>query len=139
MGKMIEGFFIKKRKVRLNKKWKWYLPTKLEDKVNKGDVVGIKLQSGIAPALVVDILDWDKNMYQKVEKIIYKNRQKLSDEKEKNVTEVKKKSKISEEEREIIRVKRAEGKKLKELAEMYSCSISLIHKIINEKQGGINE
>lgn len=33
----------------------------------------------------------------------------------------------------MIKKHRAEVKKLKELAEMYSCSISLIHKIINEK------
>lgn len=52
---------------------------------------------------------------------------------EENVIEVKKRGKFSEVEKAEIKAKRADGKKLKDLAEMYSCSISLIHRIIKEQ------
>lgn len=52
---------------------------------------------------------------------------------EEKVKEVKRRGKFSEAEKDEIRAKRLEGKKLKELAEMYSCSITLIHRIIKEK------
>ncbi|MCR2013747.1 hypothetical protein NSB31_29235 [Bacillus cereus] len=38
----------------------------------------------------------------------------------------------SDQEKEMMRMYRIQGKKLREIAEMYNCSVGLIHKIINE-------
>ncbi|MGG7142497.1 hypothetical protein ACQPVP_03425 [Clostridium nigeriense] len=41
------------------------------------------------------------------------------------------KSRFSEQEKEMMKMYRIQGKTIKEIAEMYSCSVGLIHKIIN--------
>lgn len=43
------------------------------------------------------------------------------------------KSILTEQEKETIRLYRMQGKKIKELAEMFSCSVGIIHKLIHEK------
>ena len=43
------------------------------------------------------------------------------------------KSKFTDQEKESIRMYRLQGKTIKELAEMFSCSVGIIHKLINEK------
>lgn len=43
------------------------------------------------------------------------------------------KSRFTDEQIEKIRMHRLQGKKIKEIAEMFDCSIGLIHKLINEK------
>lgn len=130
MGRVIDGFILGKGKVRTNKRYRWFIPKALDDKVSKGDIVLARVKAKdkniLVPVLVVDILAHDNIKHKPVVDII----KKYNAEKD---TKVKKKSKISDSEKVEIRIKRAEGKKLKELAEMYSCSISLIHKIINEK------
>jgi len=42
------------------------------------------------------------------------------------------KSRFTDNEKADIKMKLFEGKKIKELAEMYSCSVGLIHKLIHE-------
>ena len=42
------------------------------------------------------------------------------------------KAKPTNQEKEMIRMYRIQGKTIKEIAQMYSCSVGLIHKIINE-------
>lgn len=42
------------------------------------------------------------------------------------------KSRFSEEEKEKMKMYRSEGKTIKEIAEIYNCSVGLIHKIVNE-------
>lgn len=42
------------------------------------------------------------------------------------------KSKFTDQEKESIRMYRLQGKTIKELAEMFSCSVGIIHKLINE-------
>ena len=72
--------------------------------------------------------------------------QKLKDENEKlrnsNVISNKKtynergagrKARFSDQEKEMMKMYRIQGKTIKEIAEMYSCSVGLIHKILNEK------
>lgn len=44
------------------------------------------------------------------------------------------KSKFTVQEKETMKMYRIQGKTIKEIAEMYSCSVGLIHKIINENQ-----
>lgn len=43
------------------------------------------------------------------------------------------KSKFTDQEKESIRMYRLQGKTIKEIAEMFNCSIGLIHKLIHEK------
>ena len=43
------------------------------------------------------------------------------------------KTKFSDQEKETIRMYRLQGKTIKEIAQMYNCSVGLIHKLINEK------
>lgn len=134
MNRVIEGFNIKKGKVRTKKRYRWFIPKELDDKVSKGDIVLARVKGKdkniLVPVLVVDILDHDNIKHKPVVDIIKKYNDTNEAIKGKKKT---RKSKISDTTKEEIRVKRAEGKKLKELAEMYSCSISSIHKIINEK------
>ncbi|MGL5152959.1 MAG: Hin recombinase [Clostridium sp.] len=42
------------------------------------------------------------------------------------------KAKFSEQDKETIKLYRLQGKTIKEIAEMYECSVGLIHKLINE-------
>ena len=42
------------------------------------------------------------------------------------------KAKLTNQEKEMIRMYRIQGKTIKEISQMYSCSVGLIHKIINE-------
>lgn len=131
MNRVIEGFNITKGKVRTKKRYRWFIPKELDDKVSKGDIVfaraKVEDKNILVPVLVVDILEHDNVKHKPVVRIIKKYNETCE------TTQGKRKSKISDEDKKIIRSKREEGKKLKELAEMYSCSISLIHKIINEK------
>lgn len=43
------------------------------------------------------------------------------------------KSKFTDSEKETIKMYRLQGKTIKEIADMYDCSVGLIHKLINEK------
>ena len=43
------------------------------------------------------------------------------------------KSRFTEQEKESIRMYRLQGKTMKEIAEMFSCSVGIIHKLIHEK------
>ena len=42
------------------------------------------------------------------------------------------KSRFTDQEKETIKLYRIQGKTIKEIAEMYSCSVGLVHKLINE-------
>ena len=44
------------------------------------------------------------------------------------------KSKFTIQEKETMKLYRIQGKTIKEIAEMYSCSVGLVHKIINENE-----
>lgn len=43
------------------------------------------------------------------------------------------KSRFTEQEKESVRMYRLQGKTMKEIAEMFSCSVGMIHKLIHEK------
>ncbi|MGG7060234.1 hypothetical protein ACQPUZ_18455 [Clostridium tertium] len=63
---------------------------------------------------------------------ILKNNRVVSDKKIHNERGAGRKEKFSEQEKEMMKMYRIQGKTIKEIAEMYSCSVGLIHKIINE-------
>lgn len=58
--------------------------------------------------------------------------QKLNDEKKHNNRGAGRKSKFTDEEKAMIKMYRFQGKTIKEISEMYNCSVGLIHKLINE-------
>lgn len=92
--------------------------------------------------LIEDSVKHYKKMYEhelkKHDKLIQQNQefQKLINEKTtKGITNIRgagRKPVFSEEDKNEIRECRREGKTIKELAKIYSCSVGLIHKIINE-------
>lgn len=137
MGKMVEGFFCRNKKGRsrlnLSKKYKWYLPKALVSDVEKDDIVGLNFNDRVVPFLVVDVLEWDRNIYHKVEKVIRKNSGLLKEFGLEENSVDKKYKRLSEQDKEDIRTMKANGKKLREIAEIYNYSISSIHRIINEK------
>lgn len=61
-----------------------------------------------------------------------KNNKAVSDKKIYNERGAGRKERFSEQEKEMMKMYRIQGKTIKEIAEMYSCSVGLIHKIINE-------
>ena len=58
----------------------------------------------------------------------------VSDKKIHNERGAGRKERFSEQEKETMKMYRIQGKTIKEIAEMYSCSVGLIHKIINENK-----
>lgn len=56
----------------------------------------------------------------------------VSDKKIHNERGAGRKERFSEQEKEMMKMYRIQGKTIKEIAEVYSCSVGLIHKIINE-------
>lgn len=135
MKKMIEGFFYSrgKKKLNLNKKYRWYLPKELINKVDKGDIVGVIANNKLVPFFVDDILEWDRKFYNTVIKVIHKNSDHIKESGIEEKTVDKKYKRLSEKDKEDIRTMKANGKKLREIAEIYNYSISSIHRIINEK------
>lgn len=61
-----------------------------------------------------------------------KNNKVVSDKKIHNERGAGRKERFSEQEKEMMKMYRIQGKTIKEIAEIYSCSVGLIHKIINE-------
>lgn len=59
--------------------------------------------------------------------------QKLINEK-KNSRGAGRKSRFSDQEKEMIKMYRIQGKTIKEISNMFVCSVGLIHKLINEKE-----
>ena len=62
--------------------------------------------------------------------------QKLKNEKREKIHNERgagRKSRFTEQEKESIRMYRLQGKTIKEIAEMFSCSVGIIHKLIHEK------
>lgn len=68
----------------------------------------------------------------KNENKILKNNKVVSDKKIHNERGAGRKERFSDQEKEMMKMYRIQGKTIKEIAEMHSCSVGLIHKIINE-------
>ena len=78
-----------------------------------------------------------KNEIQKLKdenKLLKNNKPGISTENKKahNERGAGRKEKFSIQEKETMKMYRIQGKTIKEIAELYSCSVGLIHKIINE-------
>lgn len=154
---VIEGLHVGKYNIKCKKIYRWFVPKELRKKVKVGDIAWVYTKNGPSPVLIIRVLKMKPGVkYSPIFRVTENKKKKLkllqeqilNDIKikeneieksevdinvEEKVKEVKKRGKFSEEEKEEIRSKRAEGKKLREIAEMYSCSISLIHRIVKEK------
>ena len=158
---VIEGLHVGKYNIKCKKIYRWFVPKELRKKVRAGDIAWVYTKNGPSPVLIIRVLKMKTGVKyspifrvteNKKKKLKLLQEQALNDIKikeneieskieksevdinvEEKVKEVKKRGRFSEAEKEEIRAKRAEGKKLKEIAEMYSCSISLIHRIVKEK------
>lgn len=146
MARIIEGFHMRYNKILTNKRYRWFIPKALDSKISKGDIVLVKTkmpngESKLCGVIVLEILENDKKKHEPVIAILSKYNEEIvnvkksvEDNKEDKKTlvkdESKKRRKISEEEKESIKAYRALGKTLKEIAEIHTCSISTIHKII---------
>ena len=60
------------------------------------------------------------------------NIQELIIEKQHNERGAGRKTRFTDQEKETVKMYRLQGKTIKELAEMFCCSVGLIHKLINE-------
>lgn len=60
------------------------------------------------------------------------NIQELTFEKQHNERGAGRKTRFTDQEKETVKMYRLQGKTIKELAEMFCCSVGLIHKLINE-------
>lgn len=68
----------------------------------------------------------------KNENMLLKNNKGISNKNIHNERGAGRKSRFTDQEKEMMKMYRIQGKTIKEIAEMYSCSVGLIHKIINE-------
>lgn len=69
----------------------------------------------------------------KNENKLLKNNNKGASKKVHNERGAGRKERLTDQEKEMIKMYRIQGKTIKELAEMYSCSVGLVHKLISEK------
>ena len=76
MKKMIVGVHIDKGKVIGKKRYKWYIPKGFSPKIERGNVVLVKVGDGkntkVSPVLVLDVLDNDKLNCKPVIKVLGK-------------------------------------------------------------------
>ena len=80
------------------------------------------------------IIEKQENEIQKLkdENKLLKSNNVISGKKSNNERGAGRKERFSDQEKEMIKMYRIQGKTIKEISEMYSCSVGLIHKIINE-------
>lgn len=75
-----------------------------------------------------------KQLEEEIQQLKHENELLRSNKKVHNERRAGRKSKFTNQEKEMIRMYRIQGKTIKEIAQIYSCSVGLIHKIINENQ-----
>ena len=122
---------------------------KYNEKENRYDFVEvnktIKKQENNNNKLINEIQklkDENKNLLHIIQELNYEI-QKLKDEnnkekfKKKNERGAGRHERLTSAEKESIKMYRVQGKTIKELAELYKCSVGLIHKIINENNKDI--
>ena len=79
-------------------------------------------------ALVDNYEEEIKRLNEEVQKLKNENKVRIHNERGAG-----RKSKFTDQEKESIRMYRLQGKTIKEIAEMFSCSVGIIHKLIHEK------
>ena len=95
---------------------------------NEAYRLSVEHEKKMRKALVDNYEPEIKRLNEEVQKLKNENREKIHNERGAG-----RKSRFTEQEKESIRMYRIQGKTIKEIAEMFSCSVGIIHKLIHEK------
>ena len=95
---------------------------------NEAYRLSVEHEKKMRKALVDNYEPEIKRLNEEVQKLKNENREKIHNERGAG-----RKSRFTEHEKESIRMYRLQGKTIKEIAEMFSCSVGIIHKLIHEK------
>lgn len=95
---------------------------------NEAYRLSVEHEKKMRKALVDNYEPEIKRLNEEVQKLKNENREKIHNERGAG-----RKSRLTEQEKESIRMYRLQGKTIKEIAEMFSCSVGIIHKLIHEK------
>ena len=95
---------------------------------NEAYRLSVEHEKKMRKALVDNYEPEIKRLNEEVQKLKNENREKIHNERG-----ACRKSRFTEQEKESIRMYRLQGKTIKEIAEMFSCSVGIIHKLIHEK------
>ena len=95
---------------------------------NEAYRLSVEHEKKMRKALVDNYEPEIKRLNEEVQKLKNENREKIHNERGAG-----RKSRFTEQEKESIRMYRLQGKTIKEIAEMFSCSVGIIHKLIHEK------
>ena len=94
---------------------------------NEAYRLSVEHEKKMRKALVDNYEPEIKRLNEEVQKLKNENREKIHNERGAG-----RKSRFTEQEKESIRMYRLQGKTIKEIAEMFSCSVGIIHKLIHE-------
>lgn len=100
----------------------------LLEEQNEAYKLSVEHEKKMKKALVDNYEEEIKRLNEEVQKL--KNESKVRIHNERGAG---RKSKFTDQEKESIRMYRLQGKTIKEISEMFSCSVGIIHKLINEK------
>lgn len=100
----------------------------LLEEQNEAYRLSVEHEKKMKKALVDNYEEEIKRLNEEVQKLKNENKARIHNERGAG-----RKSKFTDQEKESIRMYRLQGKTIKEIAEMFNCSIGLIHKLIHEK------
>ena len=100
----------------------------LLEEQNEAYRLSVEHEKKMRKALVDNYEEEIKRLNEEVQKLKNENKARIHNERGAG-----RKSKFTDQEKESIRMYRLQGKTIKEIAEMFNCSIGLIHKLIHEK------
>ena len=100
----------------------------LLEEQNEAYRLSVEHEKKMRKALVDNYEEEIKRLNEEVQKLKNENKARIHNERGAG-----RKSKFTDQEKESIRMYRLQGKTIKEIAEMFNCSIGLIHKLIQEK------
>ena len=100
----------------------------LLEEQNEAYKLSVEHEKKMKKALVDNYEEEIKWLNEEVQKLKNENKARIHNERGAG-----RKSKFTDQEKESIRMYRLQGKTIKEIAEMFNCSIGLIHKLIHEK------
>lgn len=100
----------------------------LLEEQNEAYRLSVEHEKKMRKALVDNYEPEIERLNEEVQKLKNEKREKIHNERGAG-----RKSRFTEQEKESIRMYRLQGKTIKEIAEMFSCSVGIIHKLIHEK------
>ena len=99
----------------------------LLEEQNEAYKLSVEHEKKMKKALVDNYEEEIKRLNEEIQKLKNENKVRIHNERGAG-----RKSKFTDQEKESIRMYRLQGKTIKEIAEMFSCSVGIIHKLIHE-------